>query len=101
MSERRGTKKVKGWEPQFYPGYGFVAERRRKVVDRNRRLVKLRNIPDDDIVRLLGHRAPGGLYLSLHPPLDGEIRRPHINRNGWIDRYLDSIYTIHSVTIET
>ncbi len=70
MSERRGKKDAKGWEPQFYPGFGFVADRRRKVVDRNRRLVKLRNIPDDDIVRLLGHRAPGGLYLSLHPPLD-------------------------------
>jgi methyl-coenzyme M reductase gamma subunit len=69
-SERRGIKKIKEWEPQFYPGYGYVADRRRKVVDRNRRLVKLRNIPDDDIVRLLGHRAPGGLYLSLHPPLD-------------------------------
>lgn len=70
MSERRGKKQIKGWEPQFYPGFGFASERRRKVVNRDRRLVKLRNIPDDDIVRLLGHRAPGGLYLSLHPPLD-------------------------------
>ncbi|NVM54021.1 MAG: coenzyme-B sulfoethylthiotransferase subunit gamma [Candidatus Helarchaeota archaeon] len=70
MSERRGKKQIKSWEPQFYPGYGRASERRRKVVNRDRRLVKLRNIPDDDIVRLLGHRAPGGLYLSLHPPLD-------------------------------
>ena len=70
MKERRGKNKTKEFQPQFYPGFGYVSDRRRKVVDRSRRLVKLRNIPDDDIVRLLGHRAPGGLYLSLHPPLD-------------------------------
>ena len=59
MSERRGKKQIKAWKPQFYPGFGFTSERRRKVVNRDRRLVKLRNIPDDDIVRLLVVPSPG------------------------------------------
>ena len=70
MSERRKKKKVKEFEPQIYPEFDFVAERRRKLINPNRRLTKLRHIPDDNIIALLGHRAPGGLYTSIHPPLD-------------------------------
>ncbi len=73
MSEKK--KKIK-YEPQFYPGTEKVSERRRKLMDPERRLVKLRDIPDDDIVQLLGHRAPGSLYTSVHPPLD-EIMEPY------------------------
>ncbi|MHA1131208.1 MAG: coenzyme-B sulfoethylthiotransferase subunit gamma, partial [Candidatus Helarchaeota archaeon] len=56
-------KKIK-YEQQFYPGTEKVSERRRKIMDPERRLVKLREIPDDDVVQLLGHRAPGSLYTS-------------------------------------
>ncbi|MHA1830592.1 MAG: coenzyme-B sulfoethylthiotransferase subunit gamma [Candidatus Helarchaeota archaeon] len=70
MSERRKKKKIKEFEPQYYPECDYVAERRRKIMNPNRRLTKLRHIPDDNIISLLGHRAPGGLYTSIHPPLD-------------------------------
>ena len=70
MNERRKKKKVKEFEPQCYPEFDIVAERRRKLMNPNRRLTKLRHIPDDNIIALLGHRAPGGLYTSIHPPLD-------------------------------
>jgi len=35
-----------------------------------KRLIKLRDLPDDAVVSLLGHRLPGSLYKSIHPPLD-------------------------------
>ncbi|MBD3230733.1 MAG: coenzyme-B sulfoethylthiotransferase subunit gamma [Candidatus Lokiarchaeota archaeon] len=70
MNERRKQKKIKEFEPQFYPESDFVSDRRRKIMNPNRRLTKLRHIPDDSIIALLGHRAPGGLYTSIHPPLD-------------------------------
>ena len=73
MSEEK--KKI-NYEQQFYPGTEKVSARRRKLMDPERRLVKLREIPDDDIVQLLGHRAPGSLYSSVHPPLD-EIMEPY------------------------
>ncbi len=58
------------YTPQIYPGAEAVSERRRKIMDPDRRLLKLRDIPDDDIVILLGHRPPSSLYSSVHPPLD-------------------------------
>jgi methyl-coenzyme M reductase gamma subunit len=63
-------KKKVDYTPQIYPGAEAVSERRRKIMDPDRRLLKLRDVPDDDIVILLGHRAPGSLYSSVHPPLD-------------------------------
>jgi methyl-coenzyme M reductase gamma subunit len=69
MSEK---KKVE-YTPQIYPGAEAVSERRRKIMDPDRRLLKLRDIPDDDVVVLLGHRPPGSLYSSVHPPLDEMI----------------------------
>ncbi len=62
------------YEPQFYPGQGPVSERRRKLLNKNKKLLKLRSIPDDDVVKLLGHRLPGSLYRSIHPPLDELIQ---------------------------
>ncbi|NVM52182.1 MAG: coenzyme-B sulfoethylthiotransferase subunit gamma [Candidatus Helarchaeota archaeon] len=64
------------YEPQIYPGAESVSERRRKIMDPDRRLLKLRDIPDDDVVTLLGHRTPGSLYSSVHPPLD-ELMEPY------------------------
>ncbi|NVM28252.1 MAG: coenzyme-B sulfoethylthiotransferase subunit gamma [Candidatus Helarchaeota archaeon] len=49
---------------------GKVSERRRKILNPEKRLIKLRDLPDDSIVLLLGHRLPGSLYKSVHPPLD-------------------------------
>lgn len=55
---------------QIYPGDGAVANRRRKILDPKSRLTRFRDIPDDDIVQILGHRMPGALYKTVHPPLD-------------------------------
>jgi len=58
------------YKKQVYPGMGKVADRRRKILNPDKRLIKLRDLPDDSIVLLLGHRLPGSLYMSVHPPLD-------------------------------
>ncbi len=55
------------YEPQFYPGATSVAENRRKHMSGN--VEKLREISDDDLTTVLGHRAPGTDYPSTHPPL--------------------------------
>jgi methyl-coenzyme M reductase gamma subunit len=64
------------FEPQIYPGQDEVSERRRKLWDKRRRLTKYRDVPDDDITRVLGHRPVGALYVSVHPPLD-ELIEPY------------------------
>lgn len=58
------------YKPQFYPGTSIVAQNRRKYIDPNYQLKRLRSISDEDIVRLLNHRAPGEAYKSVHPPLE-------------------------------
>ncbi len=55
---------------QYYPGTSKVAENRRKFCDPNVELEKLREISDEDVVSILGHRAPGEEYPSVHPPLE-------------------------------
>jgi methyl-coenzyme M reductase gamma subunit len=62
------TEKI--FEKQYYPGMGNVSDRRRKILNPEKRLIKLRDLPDDAVVSLLGHRLPGSLYKSIHPPLD-------------------------------
>jgi len=44
-------------------------------MDPKYKLEKLRDIPEEDIVRLLAHRAPGEEYKSIHPPLE-EMEEP-------------------------
>ena len=44
-------------------------------MDPNYRLEKLRDIQEDDVLRLLGERAPGEEYKSIHPPLE-EMEEP-------------------------
>lgn len=61
--------------PQFTPGKSFVAQNRRKFLDPKKKLQKLRDIPEEDVVRLLGHRAPGEAYKSIHPPIE-EMEEP-------------------------
>ncbi|MCD4704357.1 MAG: coenzyme-B sulfoethylthiotransferase subunit gamma [Methanosarcinaceae archaeon] len=55
------------YEAQYYPGATSVAENRRKHMSGN--VEKLREISDDDLTLVLGHRAPGSDYPSTHPPL--------------------------------
>ena len=55
---------------QYYPGTTKVAENRRRFCDPNVELEKLREISDEDVVKILGHRAPGEEYPSVHPPLE-------------------------------
>lgn len=55
---------------QFYPGTSQVAQNRRNFSDPDYKLEKLREISDEDVVKILGHRAPGEEYKSVHPPLD-------------------------------
>jgi len=38
-------------------------------MDPSKKLVKLRDISDENIVLLMGHRAPGAAYPTMHPPL--------------------------------
>lgn len=61
--------------PQYTAGSSHVAENRRKYMDTNYKLEKLRDIPEEDILRLLAHRAPWEEYKSIHPPLE-EMEEP-------------------------
>jgi len=55
------------YERQFYPGATSVGANRRKHM--SGKLEKLREISDEDLTAVLGHRAPGSDYPSTHPPL--------------------------------
>ncbi|WJI09760.1 coenzyme-B sulfoethylthiotransferase subunit gamma [Methanobacterium sp. CWC-01] len=55
---------------QYYPGTTKVAQNRRNFSDPDYELEKLREISDEDVVNILGHRAPGEEYPSVHPPLE-------------------------------
>ena len=61
--------------PQFTAGSSYIAENRRKYMDQNYKLEKLRDIEEEDVVRLLAHRTPGEEYKSIHPPLE-EMEEP-------------------------
>lgn len=61
--------------PQFTPGASLVGKNRRKFMDPKQKLQKLRDVAEEDVVRLLGHRAPGEAYKSIHPPLE-EMEEP-------------------------
>ena len=55
---------------QIYPGTSQVAQNRRNFTNPEHELEKLREISDEDVVKILGHKAPGEEYKSVHPPLD-------------------------------
>ena len=38
-------------------------------MDPDQKLEKVRDVTDEDIVLILGHRAPGSAYPTAHPPL--------------------------------
>ena len=58
---------IMAYTPQYYPGTTSVGINRRKHMSGN--LEKLRDIPEADVVAIMGHRAPGADYSSTHPPL--------------------------------
>ena len=58
------------YKRQFYPGASIPAKNRRRYMDPKQNLKKLRDIPMDDVVRIMGHRVPGSEYKSIHPPLE-------------------------------
>jgi methyl-coenzyme M reductase gamma subunit len=57
------------YKAQYYPGKTSVALNRKKYMDPAYKLEKLRSLSDDDVVLMLGHRAPGSAYKAVHPPL--------------------------------
>jgi methyl-coenzyme M reductase gamma subunit len=57
------------YKPQFGPGTTAVAENRRKQMNPGYKLQKIRDVTDEDVVFLMGHRAPGSAYPTAHPPL--------------------------------
>ncbi|PXF51296.1 MAG: coenzyme-B sulfoethylthiotransferase subunit gamma [Candidatus Methanophagaceae archaeon] len=61
--------------PQYTAGSSHIAQNRRNYMDPNYTYEKLRDIAEEDIVRLLAHRAPGEEYKSIHPPLE-EMEEP-------------------------
>jgi len=57
------------YKPQFGPGSTIVAENRRKYMNPGHKLEKMRDLSDEDLVLIMGHRAPGAAYPTAHPPL--------------------------------
>jgi methyl-coenzyme M reductase gamma subunit len=57
------------YKPQYGPGTSIVAENRRKYMDPGHKLEKIRDVTDEDLVLIMGHRAPGSAYPTAHPPL--------------------------------
>jgi methyl-coenzyme M reductase gamma subunit len=57
------------YKPQYGPGTSIVAENRRKQMNPDYKLERVRSVTDEDVVLILGHRAPGSAYPSAHPPL--------------------------------
>ncbi|MHC1596111.1 MAG: coenzyme-B sulfoethylthiotransferase subunit gamma [Candidatus Syntropharchaeales archaeon] len=54
----------------IYPGDDRIAKRRRAILNKDTALKQLREVADEDLVMILGHRNPGERYSSVHPPLD-------------------------------
>ncbi|HJK77703.1 MAG TPA: coenzyme-B sulfoethylthiotransferase subunit gamma [Methanocorpusculum sp.] len=57
------------YTPQYGPGTSIVARNRRNQMNPNLKLAKIRSITDEDLILIMGHRAPGQAYPSAHPPL--------------------------------
>lgn len=58
------------YKRQFYPGTTTPAVARRRIMDPKVKLKKLRDVPIEDVVRLMGHRNPGEDYKAIHPPIE-------------------------------
>lgn len=58
------------YNAQYSPGETRIAENRRNHMNPDYELKKIREIADEDIVKILGHRNPGEGYKTVHPPLE-------------------------------
>lgn len=58
------------YDVHYSPGETIIAENRRKHMNLSYELKEMRNVADEDIVKLLGHRNPGEGYKTVHPPLE-------------------------------
>ena len=58
------------YEAQYTPGKTKIAENRRNHMNPDYELKKIREVADEDIVKILGHRNPGEGYKTVHPPLE-------------------------------
>jgi len=56
------------YTPQYGPGTSVVAENRRRQMNPNIQLDKVRDVTDEDVVLILGHRAPGSASRSRTVP---------------------------------
>ena len=56
------------YEPQYYPGTTLIAKNRRKFMTSDFKK-PLRDMSDEDVTAILGHRTPGTDYPSEHPSL--------------------------------
>lgn len=96
---------IMSYKAQFTPGETKIAENRRKHMDPTHKFKKIREVSDEGLVRILGHRNPGENYKTVHPPLDemdmgGDIIREMVEptpgaKQGIRVRYIqfaDSMY---------
>ena len=97
------------YNAQFAPGETKIAENRRKHMNPDHQLKTIREVSDEGLVRILGHRTPGEDYKKVHPPLDEmdlnddpvrDLVEPiHGAKEGIRVRYIqfaDSMYNAHS-----
>lgn len=70
------------YKPQYYPGATSVAVNRRKHMSGD--IEKLREISDEDLTAVLGHRSPGSDYPSTHPPL-AEMGEPECSMRELVE----------------
>ena len=63
------------YKKQYYPGKSKISENRKNLLDPEYELEKQREVSDEDVALILGHRAPGEAYKSVHPPLE-EMQEP-------------------------
>ncbi len=75
MSNKRDKPSNRKYRPQFCPGKTLIAENRRRYLNPDYKLKKIRPLSEEEITRLLGFRAPGEAYKSVHPPLE-ELGEP-------------------------
>ena len=53
------------YEAQYAPGETKIAENRRRHINPSHELEKMRNVADEDVVKLLGHKNPGEGYKTV------------------------------------
>lgn len=58
------------YNAQFSPGETTIAENRRNHMRPTHKLKKLREISEEKLIKVLGHRNPGEDYKTVHPPLE-------------------------------